>query len=554
MTMSVEHLGMLRTQAVKVNSSKIRNETFQGREYLVVPLTALVEGVIQGANSDKPELVRINTIKKSFQGWNGRPLVMNHPQVNGEYVSANSPDVLEEWHFGFIFNSAVKGKKLEMEGWIDILRAQELGGEFESTLTRLQNKEEVEISTGLFSEVNTKAKGDFTVNGAKKAYHGEWTTITPDHLALLSEGTKGACSIEDGCGTKVNKAEAEVHVNCAGECTCGGGAVSDTSKAGIVQAFDNMRAVVLKALSGGEDEGRQGKVDGEGQSDVQDPGQEDNSGQGPADGQEVGATDDTPAEEQEGRALSAILTHSIAPGLVFSDVEKQVRIALRRRAGTGSWYCILITQDHVIYTAESYGYYYSPSYLGGGTYQLAYSIDADGNVDFQGEPEEVNVITKVVPARGVTINSNPEVEPMAEEPKETAAPAPAPASGATEAAPAPAVQAAPMKVQTTDEYIAAAPPEMQGVLREGMRLQQERRTALIDGIKANSANKFSDDALKAFDTPTLENLASLANVTIDYSGRAGAQGLQVHSSANADDGFVPAPDVFAAPSANAQPA
>ncbi len=64
------------------DTSTIRVETMAGKEYTVVPCIALVEGVLQGANSDAPELALASEFGKIIAGWNGRPLVLNHPKIN----------------------------------------------------------------------------------------------------------------------------------------------------------------------------------------------------------------------------------------------------------------------------------------------------------------------------------------------------------------------------------------------------------------------------------------------------------------------------------------
>src|SRR5690349_9923723 len=102
-----------------------RTEWYNGREYFVVPVVALQEGVIQGANAANPEFCPSQAIARLANSWNGRPIVMNHPQIQGVYVSANDPKVLEDWSFGFIFNSFYdeSNTKLKMEAWIDVARA-----------------------------------------------------------------------------------------------------------------------------------------------------------------------------------------------------------------------------------------------------------------------------------------------------------------------------------------------------------------------------------------------------------------------------------------------
>ena len=58
-----------------------RTEKFAGRDYMVVPVVALVEGVIQGVNAANPELALASEFGKFPAGWNGRPVVMDHPEV-----------------------------------------------------------------------------------------------------------------------------------------------------------------------------------------------------------------------------------------------------------------------------------------------------------------------------------------------------------------------------------------------------------------------------------------------------------------------------------------
>ena len=49
------------------------------------------------------------------------------------------------------------------------------------------------------------------------------------------------------------------------------------------------------------------------------------------------------------------------------------------------------------------------------------------------------------------------------------------------------------------------PAEVGAVLSEGIRLQEEKRSALIAGVIANEKNSFTEDELKVMATPTLES-------------------------------------------------
>ena len=193
------------TSQVKVADT--REETLMGRNHLVVPVVALVEMVLQSSTSENPELALAEEFGANPLSWNGRPIVVNHPEINGEKVSASLPEIVDKEKIGEIYNTTLDGKKLKLEAWIDLERAEGLGGTIYETVQRLQEGEEVvEVSTGLFSNVEEKA-GRFS----EEDYQGIWRNVVPDHLAILSEAT-GACSIEDGCGAP--------RANAAADCDC----------------------------------------------------------------------------------------------------------------------------------------------------------------------------------------------------------------------------------------------------------------------------------------------------------------------------------------------
>jgi len=176
-------------------TGEIRTAVFEDRPHVVVPVVALIEGIIHAINVSNPELVLASEFGRSPQGWDGRPVLANHPQRNGERISANDPRSLGS-RIGHVFNTRVVGKKLLMEAWIDVERARQQGGDAIRVLERVQAGEMVEVSVGAFVVPDEKPG---TWNGRR--FLAIWREITPDHLALLPEGTTGACSISMGCGT-----------------------------------------------------------------------------------------------------------------------------------------------------------------------------------------------------------------------------------------------------------------------------------------------------------------------------------------------------------------
>ena len=98
--------------------------------------------------------------------------------------------------------------------------------------------------------------------------------------------------------------------------------------------------------------------------------------------------------------------------------------------------------------------------------------------------------------------------------------APASAEGEGEKAPEDESKEGDPPPVTAAEYIAKAPPEIQGVLNEGVKLQAANRSELIESIKTNKDSSFSDAELQALSTDQLEKLAKMA-APVDYAMRGG---------------------------------
>lgn len=168
----------------------VRREVFEGHEHLVVPVVMIVDGVLNDA------LVTQEEYGKYPDAWNGRPVPVLHPERDGIPVSANQPDVIEANSIGFIFNAFVDNGKLKAEAWINTDKARRLG--YGELLSALEAGELVEVSTGYFADEDMRP-GEFD----GREYQVVHRNIRPDHLALLP-GEIGACSVADGCGTRVN--------------------------------------------------------------------------------------------------------------------------------------------------------------------------------------------------------------------------------------------------------------------------------------------------------------------------------------------------------------
>jgi hypothetical protein len=185
---------MIQKLQTNLTGYTIRKKTFKGKEYLVVPVVMMRDGVHRGSQG----VVRHTEeeLSKYVECWNGIPVTVSHPSENGQPVSANSPAILEQYAVGTIFNSRMDGDKLKAEAYIDETTLQ---GISENALLAIKNQRPLDVSVGVFSD-DIENSGEW--NG--ETYEAIATNYRPDHLALLP-GQQGACSWEDGCGIRTNQ-------------------------------------------------------------------------------------------------------------------------------------------------------------------------------------------------------------------------------------------------------------------------------------------------------------------------------------------------------------
>lgn len=182
------------THSTTQTGYQIRKEQHNGREYIVVPVVMMVEGVHSG--SAGPVLHLQENFSQNPQDWNGVPLTAGHPRnAHGEYIGAYQADP-DHWIVGHVANTRVEDGKLKAEAWIDQQRAIAVNPE---VVNYIKEGKKLDVSIGAFTEDQPKAG---THND--REYQAVTVNYIPDHLALLP-GARGACSWQDGCGIRNNE-------------------------------------------------------------------------------------------------------------------------------------------------------------------------------------------------------------------------------------------------------------------------------------------------------------------------------------------------------------
>ncbi len=173
--------------------SLIREEELDGRQYIVVPMTMILEGVHTG--SQGPVYYAIEELAKTPKMWNMKPIVIEHP-FRGD--TATDLEVYKRQGVGKIMNTHFIDGKLKAEAWIDKELAAQKCPEL---LNHIEHRLPMEISTGLFSEL---VQDEGVWNG--EPYNGRIINIRADHLAILPR-KQGACSLSDGAGLLINQSQ-----------------------------------------------------------------------------------------------------------------------------------------------------------------------------------------------------------------------------------------------------------------------------------------------------------------------------------------------------------
>ncbi len=125
-------------------ASAVRFERWRGKEWTVVPMTMMVEGVRSG--SDGPLLYRNRELSRNVRAWEMKPITVGHPvDAFGSAVWAKDLSPQERRQVGVVRNVEFSNK-LRAEAWID----RELADAEDPRIGEaIDNGQLVEVSTGL---------------------------------------------------------------------------------------------------------------------------------------------------------------------------------------------------------------------------------------------------------------------------------------------------------------------------------------------------------------------------------------------------------------------
>ncbi|ELQ6021958.1 hypothetical protein R2217_000741 [Cronobacter turicensis] len=188
----------------KVNSQSIRRETYNGREHLVLPSYTLPANVVMNGG-----LYPASEIDAHYQELEGTLAPLGHPTVNGQFVSAFSPEGINVGHIG-AWNRNVKksGNRVYAEKWVDVQVANQSEGGREllervAAIERGDDVPPIHTSVAVFLD-------QLEASEQQKAQGIEWVAKinAMDHDAILLHEV-GAAQPEQGVGLMVNADQAK---------------------------------------------------------------------------------------------------------------------------------------------------------------------------------------------------------------------------------------------------------------------------------------------------------------------------------------------------------
>lgn len=221
-----------KTIIIRNKASLVRRDTMEGREYIVVPMVMMVEGVHNG--SQGPIYYPAEELAKLPGVWNHKPVVVYHP----DGPTACDPDVLSTYKIGVIMNAKIDNKRLVAEAWLEESRIMEVD---DRVMDAINNEQAMELSIGVYVE-REEAEGVWN----SEQYVAIARNLRPDHLAVLPD-KRGACSMADGAGFIRNEFTSKI----SGDIThCLEARVMDLALPYIENeaSFDAKRFAVMKAL------------------------------------------------------------------------------------------------------------------------------------------------------------------------------------------------------------------------------------------------------------------------------------------------------------------
>lgn len=193
-------LSSIHVKSLAINASNISTTTINGAEHYVIRgAVPIVDDIVMNS-----VLYPAEEINNSYATMERKLMPLSHPKVDGNYISANDPRAVNEYHVGaWAQNVSKAGDKVVMDVYVNKAVADSKPGG-KRLIQRLDdmiagnNAEPIHVSTGLM--LNKEQKSG---ESRGKKHTSIARNMQFDHIAILLD-EPGAGTPKEGVGMFVN--------------------------------------------------------------------------------------------------------------------------------------------------------------------------------------------------------------------------------------------------------------------------------------------------------------------------------------------------------------
>ncbi len=198
----------------KVNKANIRRENRDGVEHIILTSFTLPPEIVMNGG-----LYPTDERDKSFESLNRTPVTIEHPEINGQFVSANDPEIDMDYRFGAWNENAqiTDDNRISLDKVINVQKALkvERGKRLLDRIKEVEtndNARPIHTSVGVYLEAE---ETELSTNDRGQEYNWIARNMSFDHDAILLDSI-GASTPDQGTGIGVNKENIKVeHYVCS---------------------------------------------------------------------------------------------------------------------------------------------------------------------------------------------------------------------------------------------------------------------------------------------------------------------------------------------------
>lgn len=192
----------------RVNSKHIRRENRGGVEHIILTSFTLPPNIVMNGG-----LYPADEVDKAFLSLNRTPVTVEHPEIDGMFVSANDPEIDFTFRFGAFNENARKlpDGRIALDKVINVQKAlmTEKGKRLLDRINELENNKDarpMHTSVGVFVDAE---EVELATNEAGQEYTWIARDMVFDHDAILLDSV-GASTPDQGTGIGINKEQLKV--------------------------------------------------------------------------------------------------------------------------------------------------------------------------------------------------------------------------------------------------------------------------------------------------------------------------------------------------------